>query len=94
MPSPSALLVLLAAIALGRTAFGVALVLGYGVGMAGALTVAGLLLVRLRSRLDRLTATRRLARADRLVRALPVLTALLVLLVGVGLTLRAIGGTI
>jgi hypothetical protein len=50
--------------------------------------------VRLRSRLDRLTATRRLARADRLVRALPVLTAALVLLVGVGLTLRAVGGTI
>jgi nickel/cobalt exporter len=46
VPSPSALLVLLAATALGRTAFGVLLVLGYGVGMAGALSVAGLLLVK------------------------------------------------
>lgn len=35
VPSPSALVVLLAAIALGRTIFGVALVLVYGLGMAG-----------------------------------------------------------
>jgi nickel/cobalt exporter len=94
VPSPSALLVLLAATALGRTAFGVLLVLGYGVGMAGALSVAGLLLVKLRGRLDRLTASSRLARADRLLAVLPVLTALLVLAVGAGLTLRALGGTV
>ncbi|MCU1602942.1 MAG: Cobalt-zinc-cadmium resistance protein CzcD [Frankiales bacterium] len=94
VPSPSALLVLLAASALGRTVFGVVLVLGYGIGMALALCAAGLLLVRLRGRLERLTSSTRLARADRLLGALPVLTALLVLAVGVGLALRAAGGTV
>ena len=94
VPSPSALLVLLAATALGRTVFGVVLVLGYGLGMAGALSLAGLLLVRLRGRLDRFAGSPRLARAERLLTFLPVLTALLVLAVGVGLTLRAIGGTV
>lgn len=94
MPSPSALLVLLAATALGRTVFGVVLVLGYGLGMAAALSAAGLLLVKVRGRLDRYAGHTRLARADRLLAALPVLTALLVLAVGVGLTLRAIGGSV
>ncbi len=93
VPSPSALLVLLAAIALGRTVFGVVLVLGYGLGMAAALTAAGLILVRLRGRLGRVFDGRT-ATATRLINALPVVTACLVLVVGVGLTLRAIGGTI
>jgi ABC-type nickel/cobalt efflux system permease component RcnA len=46
VPSPSALLVLLGATALGRAWFGVLLVIAYGVGMAVTLTVAGLLLLR------------------------------------------------
>ena len=50
MPSPSALVILLSAIALGRTWFGVLLVVGYGFGMAGTLTAAGVLLVRARDR--------------------------------------------
>ncbi|MGI8691942.1 MAG: hypothetical protein ACR2JK_03445, partial [Geodermatophilaceae bacterium] len=41
VPSPSALIVLLASIGLGRTAFGVALVFAYGLGMAGTLTAVG-----------------------------------------------------
>ncbi|MEU0293849.1 nickel transporter, partial [Streptomyces microflavus] len=52
VPSPSALVVLLGAVALGRTAFGVLLVIGYGLGMATTLTLAGLLLVRLRERIE------------------------------------------
>ncbi|MFD4129715.1 hypothetical protein ACFXKK_06660 [Streptomyces globisporus] len=51
VPSPSALVVLLGAVALGRTAFSVLLVIGYGLGMAASLTLAGLLLVRLRERI-------------------------------------------
>ena len=91
VPSPSALVVLLAAIGLSQTWFGIVLVLGYGVGMAGTLTAVGLLLIRLRGRLER-----RLARArtdDRLARlaaAMPVLTALLVLVVGLGLAARGL----
>ena len=49
VPSPSALLVLLGATALGRAWFGVLLVVAYGVGMAVTLTVAGLLLLRARA---------------------------------------------
>lgn len=94
VPSPSALIVLVASIALGRTVFGVFLVVAYGLGMAVTLTVAGLLLVRLRGRLDR-----RAAQADRAGRrslgsaiaaALPTMTAALVLLVGLGLALRGL----
>jgi len=94
VPSPSALLVLLAAIALGRTAFGITLVLFYGLGMAGALTAAGLILVKLRNQFTRLASGRRLGAANRLVFFMPVLTAGLVLVVGIGLTLRAAHGIV
>ncbi|MFJ1648157.1 nickel transporter [Streptomyces sp. NPDC088258] len=96
VPSPSALVVLLGAVALGRTAFGVLLVVGYGLGMAATLTFAGLLLVRLRDRLDRTaraaTTGSRWAGLRRWARIGPVVTSTLVLLVGVGLTLRAVAG--
>jgi ABC-type nickel/cobalt efflux system permease component RcnA len=96
VPSPSALIVLLASIGLGRTAFGVALVFAYGLGMAGTLTAVGLLLVRLRARVAARTAGGRLRHAPartaaaRIAAALPVLTAVLVLVVGVTLALRGI----
>ncbi len=50
VPSPTALVVLLGAIALGRTWFGILLIVAYGLGMAATLTAAGLLLLRLRAR--------------------------------------------
>ena len=53
VPTPSALVVLLGAIALHRTWFGVILVGLYGLGMAAALMGAGLLLVRLQGWLER-----------------------------------------
>jgi len=91
VPSPSALIVLLASIGLGRTAFGVALVFAYGLGMAGTLTAVGLLLVRLRNRLaDRGRRGRLKHSAAVIAAALPVLTAVLVLVVGVALALRGI----
>jgi nickel/cobalt exporter len=43
VPSPSALLLLLAAVALGRVWFGFALVLAFGIGMAVSLAAVGLL---------------------------------------------------
>jgi ABC-type nickel/cobalt efflux system permease component RcnA len=92
VPSPSALVILLGAIGLGRTGFGVLLVVGYGVGMAATLTAAGLLLIRLQDRwARRKNAGRWLPRlAARLSTAAPVGTAALVLLVGVGLAGRAL----
>jgi len=94
VPSPSALVVLLSAIALGRTIFGVVLVIGYGAGMAGTLTLAGVLLVRIRDRTrGRLESTSGRLRtiARRWSAIAPHLTAALVLVVGVGLALRSVG---
>jgi ABC-type nickel/cobalt efflux system permease component RcnA len=91
VPSPSALVVLLASIGLGRTVFGVSLVLAYGLGMAATLTGAGFLLVRMRGRLERRAADLRRRRwLTRLVAATPVLTATLVLLVGLALVTRGL----
>ena len=92
VPSPSALVVLLGAIALGRTWFGVLLVLGYGVGMAATLTLVGVLLVRFRDRIDRLPLGGLRNRLARLRNWLPALTAALVLVVGLGLVVRAAAG--
>ena len=91
VPSPSALVILLSAIALGRTAFGVLLVLAYGVGMAVTLTAAGVLLVHVRDRwVNRFTeGASRLG--DRWRRVMPHATAALVIVVGVGLALRSLG---
>jgi ABC-type nickel/cobalt efflux system permease component RcnA len=94
VPSPSALVVLLAAIGLGRTAFGVLLVVAYGLGMAATLTGAGLLLLALQRRLARrATVARPAFRASRVVArvhaATPAATAALVLVVGAGLAARA-----
>jgi ABC-type nickel/cobalt efflux system permease component RcnA len=89
VPSPSALIVLLGAIALGRTWFGVALVTAYGLGMAATLTATGLLLVKLADRLERrASAGRRLA--ARLSGLAPTGTAAVVMLLGAGLALRSV----
>ncbi len=88
VPSPSALLVLLSANALGRPLFGVLLVVAYGLGMAVTLTAAGLLLLRARAVLDRRGWTG--GRAARWVRLLPLGTAAIVLLIGLGLVVRGL----
>jgi nickel/cobalt transporter (NicO) family protein len=90
VPSPSALIVLLGAVGLGRTAFGVLLVLAYGAGMATMLTAAGLVLVRVR---DRWTSRPRRTLA-RLAALAPTGTAALVLCVGLGLAGRAALGVV
>ncbi len=86
VPTPSALVVLLGAIALHRAWFGVLLVLCYGIGMAATLTAAGVLLSKGRDRLSRRSPG---VWGTRLGRALPVGTAALITLVGIFL---AIGG--
>jgi nickel/cobalt exporter len=87
VPSPSAVVVLLGGFALGHAWFGVALVLAYGVGMAATLTGVGLLLARLRTRVDRRLAVpgSLLARAGRL---LPVVTASVIVAVGLALAVQ------
>jgi ABC-type nickel/cobalt efflux system permease component RcnA len=95
VPSPSALVVLLGGIALGRAWFGVLLVLAYGLGMALALVGTGLLLVRARDVTERWFAEGRreggAAQGLRFaVRVLPLVTAGLVVVVGVGVTGQAL----
>ena len=92
LPSPSAVVVLLGAIALGRAWFGVLLVLMYGLGMAATLTGAGLLLVRARDALDARVAGLQRNRALLAATAwLPAVTAGFI--VAVGLYLAARGAT-
>ena len=90
VPSPSALIILLSAIALGRTAFGVLLVFAYGVGMAATLTLAGILLVVVRDRYLHTLAGRLANSGHRWTRIAPYATASLVVVVGLGLALRSL----
>jgi ABC-type nickel/cobalt efflux system permease component RcnA len=91
LPSPSAVVVLLGAIALGRAWFGAVLVIAYGAGMAATLTGAGLLVLHARDALDRrfvgLRSSRLAGMAGRLV---PVGTAVVIVGVGAYLSLRGL----
>jgi ABC-type nickel/cobalt efflux system permease component RcnA len=90
VPSPSALVVLIGALALGRAWLGVALVAAYGVGMACCLVGAGLLLARLGGAVERRMSGSRLAGVV-FGRALPVGTASIVVVVGLTVAVRAAG---
>jgi ABC-type nickel/cobalt efflux system permease component RcnA len=83
VPCPSALVLLLAAIALGKTGFGMVLVLVFSLGLAITLSVVGLLFLYARTRLRRPTAT------VRWPLLLPVLSAALITLVGATLCVGA-----
>jgi len=99
VPSPSALLVLLGGIALGRAWFGAVLVVAYGAGMAAALVGTGLLLVAARDRLNRWSAQRADSPALpgqvlvlRLARRLPMLTAATIIVAGIWISVRSVVG--
>ncbi|OPF72389.1 nickel transporter [Streptomyces antioxidans] len=100
VPSPSAVIVLVGAAALGQAWFGFVLVVAYGLGLALTLTVAGFAAVRLGVRATERLAARKGAggRIDRLLgavrRASPVGTAAVVLALGCGLVLRGAATTL
>ncbi|MBC9715366.1 nickel transporter [Streptomyces sp. TRM66268-LWL] len=92
-PSPSAVVVLVGAAALGQVWFGLLLVLAYGMGLALTLSAAGLLVVRVGgSAVERLGKRNRSRRAGRLTavahRTAPFTSALVVLALGSGLLLK------
>lgn len=93
VPSPSALVVLLGAIAVGRVAFGVALVVAYGIGLAATLVGAGLLMVRfergMRSWSTRLSTTSG-ARLQIVSNALPLVSGFAIAGAGILLLARSI----
>jgi ABC-type nickel/cobalt efflux system permease component RcnA len=84
LPCPSALVVLLAAISLHRTAFGLALVLAFSVGLAITITAIGLVAVLARG------VFRRKSFDSRLVGALPAVSAVAILVAGLVMTARAL----
>jgi len=87
IPSTSALLILLGAIAAGRPAFGLVLVVAFGLGMAAVMSSIGLVLVTARDRVDRVQAGASLARVRE---AVPLLASVVVLGFGVVLTAQAL----
>jgi nickel/cobalt transporter (NicO) family protein len=84
LPCPSALVVLLAAISLHRVGYGLLLIVAFSLGLALSITGLGLVAV---------TAKRVLARRSfegTLLRALPVASAMVIIVAGVAMTVRAV----
>jgi nickel/cobalt transporter (NicO) family protein len=96
VPSTAALVLLLAAVAAGQPAYGLALALAFGAGMAAVLTGIGLAIVHGRARLGhRLSSwTDRVPAAAHLARVTPWGIALVVLAGGVVLTGQALAQTL
>ncbi|MFF0222493.1 nickel transporter [Streptomyces sp. NPDC004629] len=92
VPSPSAVVVLVGAAALGHAWFGLLLVLGYGTGLALTLTAAGFAVVRLGTGMTRVLdgrprwTTHPVAALVR--RTVPLASALGVVVLGIGLVFR------
>jgi nickel/cobalt transporter (NicO) family protein len=84
LPCPSALVVLLSAIALGRVGFGLLLILCFSLGLASVLTAIGVALVHAGRLFERVPLD------GRLLRVLPVASALVVTVIGLGITLQAL----
>jgi nickel/cobalt transporter (NicO) family protein len=84
LPCPTALVVLLAAISLHRVGFGLILIVAFSLGLASVISGIGLLAVGARS------VFRRLSFEGRLVRALPAVSALVIVCVGIAMTVRAL----
>ena len=88
IPCPSALVVLLGAIAQHEVALGLLLIVAFSLGLAATLTALGLLVVHARRLLPRGRLTGRLATA------LPAASALAIVVVGCLLTARAVPGVV
>ena len=88
LPCPSALVVLLSAIALHRLAFGLALIVAFSLGLAATITGIGLVAVLARRAFGRV-------RLDGpVVGALPALSAVVIVVVGLAITVKAIPGVV
>ena len=85
-PCPSALALMLGAIALGRAPLGLALVAAFGLGLAGVLTAVGLLFLKGARALEEAGAL------GRVVRWLPLVGAALIAAIGGLVVLEALAG--
>jgi nickel/cobalt transporter (NicO) family protein len=84
LPCPSALVVLLAAISLHRVAFGLLLIVAFSVGLALSITGVGLVAVLAKR------AFGRIGFDGRIVGLLPAVSALVIFVAGVAMTVRAV----
>jgi ABC-type nickel/cobalt efflux system permease component RcnA len=84
LPCPTALVVLLAAISLHRVGYGLVLIVAFSLGLAGAISGIGLLAVGARSVFSRLSFE------GRLVRALPAISAVVIIALGLAMTARTL----
>lgn len=84
IPCPSAWILMLGAISLNRTAYGLVLILAFSLGLAAVLTVIGILFVQG----GRLLA--RIPQSGGLLRILPVLSAAVITLIGGGIAWQAL----
>jgi nickel/cobalt transporter (NicO) family protein len=88
LPCPTALVVLLAAISLHRVGYGLVLIVAFSLGLAGAMTAVGLAALSARRFL------RKKSFEGRIVRALPAVSAALILVLGLAMTTRALPGVL
>ena len=84
VPCPSAMVLLLAAVALNKTAYGMLLVVAFSVGMAITLTAVGLAFLYARNRF------RKPRQGARWPQLLPILSAGLITVLGIGLCIAAV----
>lgn len=86
VPTPTAVVVLLGATAIGRAWFGALLVVAYGIGMGATLVLAGLVFAKARRRFD---LANRSDRAMKIAAIFPVATAAVITTSGLWLVARA-----
>ena len=86
LPCPSALVVMLSAIALHRIAFGMLLIVAFSMGLAVVLTSIGILIVRMRGWFDKLPVS------GKLLERLPIASAAIVTIIGLILIFRSFHG--
>ena len=84
LPCPSALVVLLGAIALNRIGLGLVLVLAFSLGLAGTLTAIGMVFIYAGKLFERFPA------CGKIIGLLPVFSALFISLIGVGIVVKAL----
>ena len=84
VPCPSALVVLLSAIALHRLAFGMLLIVAFSAGLASVLIAIGIAVVSTRKWIDRIP------QSGRIMRAAPLFSAGAITLIGAMLVIRAL----
>jgi nickel/cobalt exporter len=84
LPCPTALVVLLAAISLHRVGYGLLLIVAFSVGLASVITGIGLLAIGARRTFNRMSFN------GPIVRALPAVSALVIVALGIAMTVRAL----